>query len=141
MGVGRAWAAAATTRAQAEALRTSGPTPVSIISDRSTPLVCLSAAWPLVHVASDNLGDPVIGENASGTAQARSTTRVAGTSSGPRKPRKSGFPLAVISPPPNGVKLTTAYPASSSRDASSPRWSQKVMEEQSPGPPPGQSAP
>src|SRR5450432_457392 len=140
---------AAMTRVQADRLKTSGPTPVSTMRDRSTPvlsagLLVASAAVQQVGAKVGARGTPggkLLGSKLLGTAQPRSTTRVGGTWSGPRRPRKSESPSAVTSPPPKRVKPKTAKPASSRNDSSAPRWFQKVIDEQSAGPPAAQSAP
>ena len=58
-------------RAHAAALSTSGPTPVSSSSARSTPVASRAASGSLQHVSRG-----MSGEKSAGTAQVRSTMRV-----------------------------------------------------------------
>src|SRR5262249_40877411 len=91
IGVGEARA----TRSKADWLRITGPTPVASSSDRFTPVASCTAED---GAQQGTIGSS--GESAGGTAQVRSVPRVAGRTSGPRSPRKSGGPCAVTSPPP-----------------------------------------
>ena len=94
-GSGSGVPTAAETFAHADRLSSMGPRPVSIISDRSTPVASRAASGAVQHVSRG-----MSGVKSAGTAQPRRTTRVGGNTSGPRSPRKSSSPSALVSPPP-----------------------------------------
>ena len=95
VGAGRGLGEAVATRSKADRLSTTGPMPVARSNDRFTPVASCSAVFAEQQATMGSSG-----AKGAGTAQVRSTIRVAASTRGPREPRKSAGPSAVTSPPP-----------------------------------------